>query len=662
MKSTRALFFACLLIWGALPILGLAQENGQSTQTPASSKDLYSMDLDAILNMKVTTASKSSEKLSDAPGMITVVTRDELNRFGGTTLRDILERVPGLIGSTTYMTDRSTIASRGDQVKGNGAHVLYLINGRPTREIQEGGLSSDLLQAFPVAALERIEVIKGPGSVLYGSDAFSAVINLITQKAEVDSVVVTGLAGEKGAFGTSGTATFRRGSLSIIGAARYHEKPTWETAYGYRSPATGQVAVQGITIPDQGTGTYVGLDYKGLRVQSAFTEWDNASYVRGAVGPNETKRAFTDVGYGLKIKDRWNMDFNLTHTHTWFSTQNSPFVRRSSNDLVLEWTNNLSVAESTHLTFGSLYEYMEGTEKAVNTTPAVVSTDASRSNGAFYAQMDHRLIDSVKLIGGFQAIKVENIDLKLVPRAGIIWSVTKRFNLKALYSQAYRAPSINEIGLNHPNGSRGNPSLVPENVTTFDAGVTYQGTKYQVGVSYFNSRQTGIIVWNAPVPPRQYSNLGSVRFHGVESEGKYYISKSVLLLGSMLYQTNKDQNGKLNTTPIANFGAKGGISYEGENGLTVGLFDVYQGHLNGYNTSVNPKPGAYSLLNLYSRFDITKAFGSNAKQGLAFIVNVDNLLDKQIWSPDWSGVLGGTIPVNQGRTIYFGLEVAFGRK
>src|SRR6185503_8562129 len=98
---------------------------------------------------------------------------------------------------------RSMIAARGDQTKINGGHVLFLINGRPTREVLEGGLVSDLLESFPIDVLERIEVIKGPGSVLYGSNAFSAVVNLIVAKADSSGAVFTGSAGRAGAFATS---------------------------------------------------------------------------------------------------------------------------------------------------------------------------------------------------------------------------------------------------------------------------------------------------------------------------------------------------------------------------------------------------------------------------------------------------------------------------
>jgi len=159
---------ACFLMLSLMAAAGLADEPQTASGQRTPTNDPFSMDLDSLSNLKVTTASKFSEKLSEAPGAISVVTTDELKRFGGFTLREILERVAGLSVSSSYFTDRSIIAVRGDQTRTTGGHILILINGRPTREILEGGINSDILESFPVNVLDRIEVIKGPGSVLYG--------------------------------------------------------------------------------------------------------------------------------------------------------------------------------------------------------------------------------------------------------------------------------------------------------------------------------------------------------------------------------------------------------------------------------------------------------------------------------------------------------------
>ena len=83
------------------------------------------MSLEDLVNIKVKVASKSEESISDAPGVISVITQDQLKRFGGTTLGDVLKRVPSLLGTTVYMTDRSVIASRGDQVMPSSSHILF---------------------------------------------------------------------------------------------------------------------------------------------------------------------------------------------------------------------------------------------------------------------------------------------------------------------------------------------------------------------------------------------------------------------------------------------------------------------------------------------------------------------------------------------------------
>jgi iron complex outermembrane receptor protein len=150
MICKRRLLFLSLIAACLIPLQVLADDSPQqSAKAQASVEDPFSMDLESLLNMKVITASKFSENISDAPGVMSVVTKDELQRFGGITLREILERVPGLAGSTASFTDRSIVAVRGDQTKINGGHILFLINGRPTREILEGGLVSDLLESLP---------------------------------------------------------------------------------------------------------------------------------------------------------------------------------------------------------------------------------------------------------------------------------------------------------------------------------------------------------------------------------------------------------------------------------------------------------------------------------------------------------------------------------
>jgi TonB-dependent Receptor Plug Domain len=257
-------------------------QNGNST-------DLASLDIEQLMNVKITTASLFADKVSNAPSIVSVVTSDELRRFAGMTLGEILQRVPGLTGTSQYFTDRSMVAALGDQTKTAGGHILFLINGRPTREVQEGGIISDLLESFPVGILARIEVIKGPGSVLYGSNAFSAVVNLITRKAQGAQVSAEGLGGPNGAVASDAQMMYKRGDFNTVGAVQLHDEADWPLVYTV-PPSQRNLSfaphvpdVQDVALVDRGIGAYAEAEYKGLKLMSAFTEWQSTAFVQGTV-------------------------------------------------------------------------------------------------------------------------------------------------------------------------------------------------------------------------------------------------------------------------------------------------------------------------------------------------------------------------------------------
>ena len=662
LRTVLTTFLASLaLLFAAVPA-GAADPNCTSPGSQAT--DLFSADLESLLNVKVVTASKFTESIADAPGVISVVSRDDLQRWGGVTLAEILDRVSGLNLTSAYFTDRSIVAARGDQTKINGGHVLFLINGRPTREVLEGGLVSDLLESFPVTALDHIEVIKGPGSVLYGSNAFSAVINLITKKNQANGFSVSARPGRAGTLATSGEGTYTCGRFSLVGAAQVHQKPDWNT--GYRSSFTsdplsgGSAPVQNIMVPNRSHGGYVGASYKSLSVMSSYTDWQTASFVRGAVGAPQWKRGFADVGYELKPSNRWTSTANFSYTRNTFGLVEFPFIKRDSSEGVLEWTNVIYATDRDQLTFGALYSHIRGHETYYGLTPPIPISSGSRNGSGAYAQIDHLIVAGLKGVAGIQANKIGSLDVDVVPRGGFIWLPTPKLTFKALYGQAFRAPSINETTLNHPQLS-GTPDLRPEKVGTFDVELTYQSDRLQGSVNFFHSRHTDSIIVDTEPLRWRYANLGTETFRGAEIEGKYYVTKQVLVLGSVLHHTNENGDGSVNITPIPDATVKAGVSYQGDEGVTVGVFDTYREAMHGYPSTLNPAPGSSHLVSAQLRFDISKYLHGMGASGLSVVVNADNLTNDQLWLPDLGGGTGDTIPVNRGRTIYVGAELSLNR-
>jgi outer membrane receptor protein involved in Fe transport len=260
-----------------------------------------------------------------------------------------------------------------------------------------------------------------------------------------------------------------------------------------------------------------------------------------------------------------------------------------------------------------------------------------------------------------QANKVGDLDLSITPRGGVIWYPVEKLSVKGLYSQAFRAPRINELYMNYGNSLFGNENLEPEKVSTLDIGIGYQAEQAQFGVDFFYSKQLKNIQYlptdtNAFVTI--YQNVADVTFIGGEFEGKYYINKNLYLNASMLYQTNKNDSVE-NLVPIPNFSAKAGVSYMSDNGITVGLFNIYQGELDDkFEAPKNTDyQGAYDLLHLHSNFNINKLFNLQFKPELELFLNIDNILDKEVFLWDL-GSTGVVIPKIPGRAIYFGIKAS----
>jgi outer membrane receptor protein involved in Fe transport len=647
----------CLLIASAA-FAQVPQPDGQKPPEDSkqdSAANPFLVDLDSLANMKVTTASKFSEQLSDAPSDITVVSQDELQRFGGLTLAEILNRVAGLNGSSSYFQDRSTIAARGDQSRLDSGHILLLINGRPVREVIEGGVDSDILESFPVSILEQIEVIKGPGSVLYGSDAFSGVINLITKKAVSDSISVRAAGGLGSAATTSAEAMLVRGDFSLVAAGQYHQFPLWSTIYGSPAGPTNPESFKSASLRDDGAGGYLGINYKGFSFMSSYTGVEEGTFVRGYIGDVRWKKGFADLGYSLKVSRKWQMNFNFTYNRTVQDAPDYPSILRDSHEALLEWTNFYTFSESDRLTFGALFSHDAGVETVLS-KPSFIDANGQRSSGAFYAQYEHKLTDDLKLIGGFQANKIGNIALNVVPRFGILWNPAAHVTLKALYGGAFRAPSLDETLLTFP-ALKGNPNLVPETVGTLDLQASYQTHHLLLSADYFHSRQNDLILKDANVFPNIYMNsVTPAIFQGVDSEGKYYFRKSWLLMGSALYQANHDSD-ITELSPIPAFSAKAGLSYQSPSGADVSVFDAYQGHIPGYSLALNPRPNAFHSVSAHLRIDLTRRWVKTDHQGIAAFLYADNLTNTPVWLPAWGSGQPNTIPVNRGRTIFFGMEV-----
>lgn len=164
--------------WMAIVLMVMALVVG--AQEKQDVQDIEDISLEDLLNTEISSASKFSQKLSEAPSIVSVVTADQIAQYGWNSINDILYRMPGFSPSKDY--DRSTVGSRGLFEGWNNNHLLLLIDGVPYNDNLYGTAYTS--EITPLFMVKSTEIIRGPGSALYGSNATNGVVSINTYSAE----------------------------------------------------------------------------------------------------------------------------------------------------------------------------------------------------------------------------------------------------------------------------------------------------------------------------------------------------------------------------------------------------------------------------------------------------------------------------------------------
>ncbi len=670
--KTLLLSFFCIFITFVFQLNAQESERlGVQDMTPILSKDL--------INQNVSVASKSLESIYDAPGVISVITSTEIERFGGNNLLEVLERVASVYAIGSYFAPNNVLSIRGDLATPYNNHVLILINGRPTREHLFGGIDYPVYLAFPLQVIESIEVVRGPGSVLYGTNAYSGVINIITKEVVEDQTQGSFEYGSFNTFGFNALSTKIRDRLKVSSAIRYFGQEGWQhEAVGEDGGRLDYQAGQ------SNLGASLNVDFGKLNMQS-FVSYSSQSSTGvlpiGGTGLRNrainTLRVFFDTGYNIYVSKRFKIANHATFNamRTRFSNPSGDFVG-NTKDVLLESTAFYDIGKGLNLTAGGTGYFQVG--------EAEIGDDANRgvpNYGKFwyngYAQLDYLLpLKSklkVKLTAGAQYNKPSKIKGDFVPRLGLIADFNKNLGLKLLYGQAFRAAFEAESTLNDPPVLQGQPGLRPEKVTTFDTQLFYSKGKMQIFATYFNSLQRDLIIQTTNISPTTYENANRLQLNGLEVEFKFATRSTFFITGSFTYQQNeltdtKDNSKIQDYTLMPQVMAKLGIFYDWrEAGLSIGVFNTYMGEANNLEVPdnlQNPIPEAFNFMtvkvdmNLNDLFNITeKEETTITKVLLSFYVT--NLLNEEIYYPEFVRRKINTLPGRGGRAFYTSFRVLF---
>ena len=499
-----------------------------------SIEELGSIQIDTVF-----AASKFTEKVTDAPSSVTIVTRDEIAKFGYKTLSDILRATRGF--DVTYDRNYAYAGARGfTSVDDYGSRVLLLVDGHRMNDPIYDTAAVGTDEFVDVDLIERVELIRGPGSALYGSNAFFAVINVITRNgASVNGVETAASGGSFGSYSSRLTLGKRlpNGLDYLFSVSTYaSDGPTKLFYKEYNSPATNH----GIASHQDGDKYWSMLgkvNYGDFTLQGGYVTRDKnvptGSYGSVFNAPNTTvdSRGYLELRYAHETQNKWSLTGRAYYdqydfTELSFYDYGSGLVYNNQSARArwagLEAGASRLLWNRLRLSLGA--EFRKGTELKISdydVSPFMNYVDVSADQTVIGAYADARweITKSLSLTSGVRWDHYDSFGQTINPRGGLIWKPREGTTLKLLYGEAFRAPNIYQLYY-AGTGQRANPMLKPETIRTFElVAEQYWGRHWHGTVSLYRNEITDLIGTEMDADGTAFfNNSGDARVNGVEAE------------------------------------------------------------------------------------------------------------------------------------------------
>ena len=526
-----------------LAIAGLAP--GKQVLAQDFTSDLAEFSLEELLDVDVVYgASKFEQKVSEAPSSITVIRREDIERYGYRTLADVLASVRGF--HTTSDRDYQYVGVRGFGRPGDyNTRLLLLIDGARVNDGIYGTAAIGAEMPLDLELIDRIEIIRGPGSSLYGTNAMFGVINIVTRPAE--SLVGGDLNGEVASYeGRRGRLqwgkSFGSGIDLVLGGSISECRGQDHFFSEFDSPETNYGVAEDSDRLDAHR-LFGRASWKGMRLQLLRSSREKVL----PTAPWETvfndprtqdADAYTMAGlsYAHPLGSAW--DFKARADYLQYDYEGDYLYDYSEDDtpylVVLEdyahsrrWSGETqfvgTLSERHQSTFGVEVNYAPREGQRTCDVEDVYLDDTRKSTdwGA-YVQHEYRPLDQVLVNLGLRYDHHEDFGSTTNPRVGLIFSPGKGSTFKVLYGTAFRAPNSYELYY-HDGGFTTKPAinLAPEEITTYEASWDqYLGRSVFVTVSGFHYELTDLI--NLTTDPADdllvFRNLDAAESRGIELE------------------------------------------------------------------------------------------------------------------------------------------------
>ena len=534
------------LISLVLPLLALVNSTQVLAQNTPPSTRLVDMSLEELMSINVDSvygASGFEQKVTEAPASVTIITSEEIQRYGYRTLADILRNVPGFY--VTYDRNYSYIGVRGFGLPGqyNNSIALTIDGHRINDNIFDGALIGT---EFPVEVdlIQRVEVIRGPNSSQYVASAFLGVVNIVTKRArDLPKVTVAGAAASYNSYQgrASYGGTFSNGLQLLLSGSLYDSHGQDQLLFGaFNNPAKNNGIAENAD-GDQFQQLFANVSWGHFTLQAVYGSRDKGiptapfGTLFNVSGTRTVDvRAYLDLKYTRELGHGWNL---TSRTYDDLFTNDGTYVYDSSASggpsRVLNrnfghgkwWGEEVSVSKSLfhaqRLSVGTEFrDNFQQEQGNYDVQPFVQYFTDSRTSTVFsaYAQDEIHLRSNLILNLGVRYDRYSLFGGTTNPRAALIYNPWKNTHFKLLFGQAFRAPNLFELFYDAP-GNEASPSLRPETVKTselvweqyFSNGLRTAASAFYYPIRSLISQQIDPVNGNAV-----FVNAGSLNLRGAE--------------------------------------------------------------------------------------------------------------------------------------------------
>jgi outer membrane receptor for ferrienterochelin and colicins len=613
-----------------------------------SAPDLAEASLEELSNIQVYSASKHMQSTHDAPSSVTVVTADEIQKYGYRNLADILRSVPGFY--VTYDRDYTFVGVRGFGRLGDwNSRILVLIDGHRINNnvLGQAMLGNEFL--VDVDMIERVEFVLGPSSSLYGANAFFAVINVITRTAQ--QVKDWELSFQTGSFGTyEGRATYGHQfqGLGVLLSGTFYDSQGQTLFFPeFDSPATNN----GIT-SDTDYESYkhilAALTFHGFTLQGLFSTREKivpTAYF-GAVfnDPadfNVDSHQYLNLGYQHLI-GKWKLDTHTSYDQARLQGPVPEMPQVAGEPIVLDtfsfrgnwWTAEANVSrdlfERNHITLGSeIRDNLRQDQGDLLNPPNVFTPDLNSSLiTAFYVQDELAITSRLTFNAGLRYDHYSTFGGTTNPRLALIYRPAQKTALKLLYGKAFSAPDAYETAPDFGSFYDDNLKLLPEHIKSLEARVEQGlGRYFQLSSGVYRNRIDDLITLvSNPVDQNfQYQNAGSAQATGMDVE---FIGRATNgLQGKAAFDYVDAHDDSTGTPPLDNSPRHMAKLNAIVPLLHQQLFASFEGQFLGRRLTL-----LQDSLSSYQVFNFT-LLGHTLGKHLDAAVSVFNVLDKKYFDP-----------------------------